>query len=167
MIAVVDTLGTALALSVTAVVSSLQAAQTVFAAVGTSAAAPRPGRDRAATPNPLVLGWSPAAVPQTPGAVMQTVCGFFLVPNIIPPWVIWVYYISYLKYALEGLFWNQFVLDVVPSVGCLLTQYFFVDPRLNRWTNVIVLMFYPPLIHLLAMAALRWGLRRRVTITPA
>jgi len=98
---------------------------------------------------------------------MQTVCGFFLVPNIIPPWVIWVYYISYLKYALEGLFWNQFVLDVVPSVGCLLTQYFFVDPRLNRWTNVIVLMFYPPLIHLLAMAALRWGLRRRVTITPA
>lgn len=36
--------------------------------------------------------------------MMQTISGFFLLPNIIPPWVIWIYYLSYLKYSLEVKF---------------------------------------------------------------
>ena len=98
---------------------------------------------------------------------MQTACGFFLVPNTIPPWVIWVYYMSYLKYALEGLFWNQFETTTLPSVGYLLTQYFYVDLNLNRWTNLVVLMWYPPLMHLIAVAALFYQVRRRVVIVAA
>ena len=131
MIAVVDTLGTALALAVTASFNNLQSAQTMFGAIG---------------------------------AVMQTVCGFFLTPNVIPPWVIWVYYISYLKYALEGLFWNQFAETVIPSVGYLLTQYFYVDQTQNRWTNLVVLMWYPLVLHVLAALALYLQLRRRVVV---
>jgi hypothetical protein len=100
------------------------------------------------------------------GAVMQTASGFFLVPNTIPPWVIWVYYASYLKYALEGLYWNQFAETTLPSVGTLLTQYFYVDQNLNRWTNLVVLMWYPPLLHVIAAAVLAWQGRRRVVVSP-
>ena len=75
--------------------------------------------------------------------------GFFLFPQLLPVWMKWIYYILPFKYSYEGLELNQFT--------CMTNgdnSYFFtIDPTLNRWTNLIVFMVYPPIFHAIAVLA--------------
>ena len=40
--------------------------------------------------------------------VMLLYCGFFLSSGNMPDWFIWIYYITPLHYAIEGVFINEF-----------------------------------------------------------
>jgi hypothetical protein len=75
--------------------------------------------------------------------------GFFLFPQLLPVWMKWIYYILPFKYSFEGLEVNQFT--------CMTNgdnKYFFtIDPTLDRWTNLIVFMVYPPIFHAIAVLA--------------
>ncbi|KAJ3089237.1 ABC transporter G member 22 [Quaeritorhiza haematococci] len=44
---------------------------------------------------------------------MATFAGFFFLPRLIPPWFTYSYYLSFYKYALEGLYWSEFFGRVV------------------------------------------------------
>jgi hypothetical protein len=98
---------------------------------------------------------------------MATFCGFFFLPNLIPPWFLPNYYISFYKFATEGLYWNEFYGDTVVVASRLdsignstvsdlsedVLQVFKVDMSLNRWSNLLVLMIFPILFHLFALLA--------------
>jgi len=75
--------------------------------------------------------------------------GFFLFPNIIPIFMLWLYYLLPLKYAFEALEWNEFTCMTVGERDDL----FAVDPTLNRWTNLLVFMVWPPVLHVAAIFA--------------
>lgn len=123
---------------------------------------------------------------------MATFCGFFFLPKLIPPWFIYSYYMSYYKYALEGLYWNEFwgrevvwknetlvsntYSGVSPIIASLtnttetatverreVLDILQVDTTLNRWTNLIVLLFFPLIFHFFAYlaSALHVGAKKR------
>ena len=101
---------------------------------------------------------------------MATFCGFFFLPNLIPPWFIYSYYMSHYKYGLEGMYWNEFHGRNVmwKSVNGTVTErevleILQVDTSLNRWGNLIVLVFFPVLFHILAYlaTALHVGAKKR------
>jgi len=79
---------------------------------------------------------------------MGTYAGFFLLSRFIPYATIFAYYISFLTYSFEGLQWNEF--------GSCASDYekiytLSLDLGLNRWTNILILMLYPLVFHLLAL----------------
>eukprot|EP00516_Mucochytrium_quahogii_P001945 CAMPEP_0203744470 /NCGR_PEP_ID=MMETSP0098-20131031/521_1 /ASSEMBLY_ACC=CAM_ASM_000208 /TAXON_ID=96639 /ORGANISM=" , Strain NY0313808BC1" /LENGTH=899 /DNA_ID=CAMNT_0050631985 /DNA_START=330 /DNA_END=3029 /DNA_ORIENTATION=+ len=75
--------------------------------------------------------------------------GFFLFPNVLPVWMKWLYYMLPFKYSFEALERNQFTCVTVGEER----DVFALDPTLNRWTNMLVFMFYPPIFHGVAVAA--------------
>jgi hypothetical protein len=133
---------------------------------------------------------------------MATFCGFFFLPNLTPALFKGTYYSSWYKYALEGLYWNEFegtnmtflynpvsnqtmvASDVYikrvfnstigklgPNSNCTacvflekpILTHLDIDQSLNRYTNLIVLMMYPILFHILSYiaSALHVGARKR------
>jgi ABC-type multidrug transport system permease subunit len=40
--------------------------------------------------------------------IFMLVCGFFLIPSNIPPYWIWVHYLSLHTYAFQAFVWNDF-----------------------------------------------------------
>lgn len=80
---------------------------------------------------------------------MGTYAGFFLPSLLIPVFTLWAYYLSFFKYSFEALTLNEFG----PCASqYMLTQFLSVDMTLNRWTNILVLMAYPIIFHMLAFA---------------
>lgn len=61
----------------------------------------------------------------------------------------WIYFLLPFKYAYEALEWNQFTCMTIGERD----QLFAVDPTLNRWTNLVIFMLYPPIFHAAAIAA--------------
>eukprot|EP00123_Amoebidium_parasiticum_P016558 comp23492_c0_seq1/m.39325 comp23492_c0_seq1/g.39325 ORF comp23492_c0_seq1/g.39325 comp23492_c0_seq1/m.39325 type:complete len:840 (-) comp23492_c0_seq1:149-2668(-) len=110
-----------------------------------------------------------SAIPDVEGAgaihstiigMFATFAGYFLSPSAIPVFIIWIYYMSFYKYSLEGLMENAWegdtinlsslgVNQTVPVIGGL----FDVDSTLNQYTNIIVLLFYPFIFHAVALGA--------------
>jgi hypothetical protein len=97
---------------------------------------------------------------------MATFCGFFFLPSLIPPWFLPNYYISFYKFATEGLYWNEFYGETVVVASRIdkfgnetsdlskdILGVFKVDASLNRWSNLLVLMAFPILFHALALLA--------------
>jgi ABC-type multidrug transport system ATPase subunit len=78
---------------------------------------------------------------------MGTYAGFFLKSNLIPIFTLWAYYVSFEKYSLEALENNQWA--SCASDGMRTTE-LSLDPTLNQWTNLLVLMAYPIIFHMLA-----------------
>lgn len=85
---------------------------------------------------------------------IATACGFFLRPNLIPVWFIWVYNISWYKYALDALYLNEFDGKVDPATDLSVIDAFFeVDTKLDKWMDILVLFLYPIAFHLLSWYA--------------
>lgn len=95
---------------------------------------------------------------------MATFCGFFFLPSLIPPWFLPNYYISFYKFATEGLYWNEFygerVVVATSNTNSTSTDLsedilnvFKVDMSLNRWSNLLSLAIFPILFHALALLA--------------
>lgn len=102
---------------------------------------------------------------------MATFCGFFFLPKLIPPWFSYSYYMSFYKYSLEGLYWNEFngrqvvffsnssssagTSIIGNSSSSIITRdaidILQVDMNFNRWSNLMMLMIFPILFHGLAL----------------
>jgi ABC-type multidrug transport system permease subunit len=80
-----------------------------------------------------------------------TASGFFLRPNLIPPWFIWAYYLSFLKYALDALYYNEY--EDHPEI---LLYIFEVDPTFDKWGNVMMLVMFNVVFSVLAYAMSYW-----------
>ena len=100
----------------------------------------------------------------------MTFGGFYILPKLIPIWFSFSYYISFYKYALEAVYWNEFygrsvyIIKTVTNstatfekvsekVSIDVLRAFQVDQSLNKWSNLIVLMLFPLIFHLLALVA--------------
>jgi ABC-type Mn2+/Zn2+ transport system ATPase subunit len=79
-------------------------------------------------------------------SVLLQFAGFFLPACLMPPAVNIPYYISFGKFAFEGLVQNEF--NDAP-IGSEYNYYLRnnVDPNLSRWSNLIILAVYPLLFH--------------------
>ncbi|KNC83446.1 hypothetical protein SARC_04311, partial [Sphaeroforma arctica JP610] len=99
------------------------------------------------------------AIHSTVAGMMGTFAGFFIPPNVIPSFLIWLYYLSFYKYSFEALNENQYQSDSATVDGATVTvigDYIKVDETLNRFTNIVVLCFYPLIFHAVALFA-SWG----------
>jgi len=85
-------------------------------------------------------------------AVLLQYSGFYLLPCLMPPLVNTAYFISFGKYAFEAMVDNEFATAPYGSEWTLYNSVLnSLDPSLNRWTNLLVLLVYPFLFHALAL----------------
>jgi len=79
-------------------------------------------------------------------SVLLQFSGFFLPACLMPPLVNVPYYLSFGKFAFEGLLENEF--NDAP-VGSEFNYYMRnnLDPNLSRWTNLLILAVYPLIFH--------------------
>ena len=81
-------------------------------------------------------------------AVLIQFSGFFLPSCLMPPLVNIPYFISFAKYAYEGLLENEFRLQANSEWSWYQKQS--LDPNFSRWTNLLVVALFPFLFHALA-----------------
>jgi len=87
-------------------------------------------------------------------AVLLQYSGYFLLPCLMPPGVNTAYFLSFGKYALEGMLRNEFGTVPYGSQWNLFNSILqSLDPTLSRWSNLLILMGYPFGFHLLALAS--------------
>ena len=108
--------------------------------------------------------WMASMVPNAEGAanIHNTIIGFmgiysglYLPSRLIPVFTVFAYYISFLTYAFEALQWNEWG-SCASSV--MITYTLSLNPALNAFLNVLVLMAYPIAFHLLALLFTAWQL---------
>eukprot|EP01134_Creolimax_fragrantissima_P004114 CFRG4114T1 len=96
------------------------------------------------------------AIHSTIAGMMGTFAGFFIPPNILPVFLIWLYYMSFYKYSYEALNENQYQDDTIVvgnNTVQIIGELIKVDETLNRFTNIVVLCFYPIIFHAVAILA--------------
>jgi len=86
-------------------------------------------------------------------AILLQYCGFYLSPCLMLPMINIPYFLSFGKYAYEGLIKNEFA---TPQQGTMFLWYdslfHSLDPLLTKWTNLLILMIFPFIFHALALA---------------
>eukprot|EP01134_Creolimax_fragrantissima_P004115 CFRG4115T1 len=100
---------------------------------------------------------SAAAAFVTLNICAQNLSGFFIAPSLIGAWLIWLYYILFFKYGLEGLYCVIYG-DLQMSNGIwIIPTVLDVDTTLNAYSNALVFMIYPIVFHVLAFGASVYG----------